>query len=267
MNMIITSISVLGGMGLVFGIGLAYASKKFAPKVDPKVAEIEKALPAYNCGACGYAGCNAYAEAVASGEAEVNLCKPGGEEVSNKLGDIMGSDAEQGDQMVSQRFCNGGKTETKTKYHYNGIKSCRAASLVNDGFKQCYYSCLGLSDCERVCPVDAIKIDDNMLPQIDKGTCIGCEKCVIECPKDVLHMVPKKSRVHVRCHSINPGRVVVKVCKVGCIACKKCEKECPFDAIHVIDNIAVIDYAKCKNCTKCVKVCPRKIIEVEPMKK
>ena len=266
MSVLITSISVLGTMGVIFGIGLAYASKKFAVKEDNKIVEVEKALPGYNCGACGYAGCHAYAEAVASGE-EVNLCKPGGKDVACKVGEIMGKDADGKEQEVAQRYCNGGKKEAKTKYNYEGINSCRAASLVNDGYKECSYSCLGLGDCERVCSVDAIKIDDNNLPQIDKEKCIGCEKCVTECPKSVLHMAPKKSRVHVRCHSKNPGKIVVKVCKVGCIACGKCEKECPFDAIHVKDNLAVIDYSKCLNCGRCVNVCPRKIIEIEPKHK
>jgi len=266
MSVLITSISVLGAMGVVFGVGLAYASKKFAVKEDPKIEKIEKALPSYNCGACGYAGCHAYAEAVASGE-DIALCKPGGKEVTDKIGEVMGKSAEEKEPKVAQRYCNGGKTEAKAKYDYNGINTCKAASLINNGYKECNYSCLGLGDCERVCPVDAIKIDSNMLPQIDREKCIGCEKCVVECPKAILHMAPKKSRVHVRCHSKDPGRVVVKACKVGCIACKKCENECPFDAIHIIDNIAVIDYVKCKNCQKCVKVCPRKIIEVEPFKK
>ena len=264
---LVYSLAVLGGMGLGAGILLAYASKKFAVKEDEKVGKIESILPGVNCGACGYAGCHAYAEAVASGKAEVNLCKPGGEKVMKEICSIMGKEGVSAEPKVAQRYCNGGRKESKSKFDYEGIETCKAASIINNGFKQCTYSCLGLGDCERSCPVNAITIDENSLPQIDKEKCIGCEKCVIECPRNILHMVPKKSRVHVRCSSKDPGKVVTKVCTIGCIACKLCEKACPFDAIHVIDNLAIIDYDKCKNCTKCAQVCPRKIIEVEPLKK
>ncbi len=261
------SILVLGGMGLAAGMILAYLSRRFAVWEDPKVKEIEEALPGANCGACGYAGCHAYAEAVARGKASLDACKPGAGKVSSELGRIMGQAVEEKEEMVAKRFCNGGEKEAKKKFDYQGIETCKAASLVNDGFKICSYSCLGLGDCEKVCPVDAITMDENSLPIIDKEKCIACEKCVIECPRNVLHMVPKKGRVHVRCSSKDQAKDVTRACSVGCIACRLCEKACPFDAIHVVDNLAVIDYSKCKNCTKCAQVCPRKIIEVEELKK
>ena len=267
MSALVYSLAVLGGMGLGAGILLAYASKKFAIKKDPRVEQIEKILPRINCGACGYAGCHAYAVAVAAGKADLNLCKPGADKVAKEIGKIMGKEVEEKEPMVAQHYCNGGKKQAKLKFDYKAIKTCKAASLVNNGFKQCSYSCLGLGDCVKVCPVNAITIDKNSLPQIDKEKCIGCEKCVIECPRNILHMAPKKARVHVRCSSKDPGKVVTKVCTVGCIACKLCEKECPFDAIHIIDNLAVIDYSKCTGCGKCAQVCPRKIIEVEHLKK
>ena len=264
---LVYSVIVLGLMGIIAGIILAFASKKFAVVEDPKIAEVEKVLPGANCGACGYAGCHAYAVAVAEGKADMNLCKPGAQKVVDDICKVMGAESEAAEEKVAQRYCNGGTAEAKLKFDYNGIDNCKAASLVNNGFKECSYSCLGLGDCSKVCPVDAITMDDNKLPQINKDTCIGCEKCVIECPRSILHMAPKKMRVHVRCGSKDKGPKVIKSCKVGCIACRKCEKECPFDAIHVIDNLAIINYEKCKNCTKCAKVCPRKIIEVEPFKK
>lgn len=250
-------------MGIIAGFVLAYASKKFAVKEDLKVKEIEKILPGMNCGACGYASCHAYAAAVAAGKAELNLCKPGADKVAKEIGKIMGKEVEAKEPQVAQRYCNGGKKEAKLKFDYDGIKTCKAASLVNNGFKECSYSCLGLGDCSRICPANAITMDENALPQINKEKCISCEECVKECPRNVLHMAPKKAMVHVRCSSHDPGKVVTKVCTVGCSACKLCEKACTFDAIHVIDNLAVIDYSKCESCGKCVEVCPRKIIEHE----
>jgi Na+-translocating ferredoxin:NAD+ oxidoreductase RNF subunit RnfB len=262
---VVYSLIVLGIMGLAAGIILAYASKKFAAWEDPKVSQIEEILPAVNCGACGYAGCHAYAVAVAAGKAKLNLCKPGAAKVAEEIGTIMGQEVEETEPMVAQRYCNGGLNETRIKFEYDSPKTCKAASVVNNGFKACSYSCLGLGDCAKVCPVEAITMDENNLPQIDKDKCIGCEQCVLECPRNILHMAPKKARVHVRCSSKDPGKVVTKACTVGCIACKLCEKACPLDAIHVIDNLAVIDYSKCKNCTKCAQACPRKIITVTPL--
>jgi Na+-translocating ferredoxin:NAD+ oxidoreductase subunit B len=266
MNLIITSITVLGGMGLIFGVGLAYISKKFAVKVDSKISEILKILPGLNCGGCGYPSCDAYAEAVAKGE-ETNLCKPGGDKVASKLSDLMGKEISLTESKVAQRYCNGGHVESKINFSYNGIETCKAASLVNNGYKKCTFSCLGFGDCVKVCPVNAIYMNDNDLPVIDKEICIGCEKCVRECPRNILHMAPKKARVHVRCMNKEPAKDMLKKCTVGCIACGLCVKECPVDAIHVIDNLAQIDYSKCISCGKCVKVCPRKIIIVEDFKK
>lgn len=263
MSVLINSILVIGGMGLIAGIILAFFSKKLAVQHDPKVKELIKKLPGLNCGGCGYANCHAYATAILQGKAELNLCKPGGQKTAELISEFLDKETEVKEALVAQRYCNGGTKETKLKFKYSGIKTCKQATLINNGFKECGYSCLGFGDCEIVCPVDAIRMSVNDLPMINKEKCIGCEKCVIECPRNILHMAPKKAKVHVRCSSNDPGKIVTKVCTVGCIACKKCENECPHDAIHVKDNLAVIDYSKCTNCGKCVEVCPRKIIEME----
>ena len=62
--MILESAIVLGIMGIAFGFGLAYLSKRFRPEVNPDIAKVRALLPGINCGACGYAGCDAFAEAV-----------------------------------------------------------------------------------------------------------------------------------------------------------------------------------------------------------
>ena len=74
----------MGLFGLIFGAGLAFASKKFAVKTDPRVQEVLEALPGANCGACGFPGCAGYAAAVVSGDAAPNLCSPGGAETTHQ---------------------------------------------------------------------------------------------------------------------------------------------------------------------------------------
>lgn len=93
-----------------------------------------------------------------------------------------------------------------------------------------------------------------------KKKCTGCKRCVDACPRDINRVDPESRTVFVKCMSKDKGAVANKLCGHACIACKKCEKECPFDAIHIVNNLAVIDYDKCKLCGKCVNVCPKGVI-------
>ena len=75
---ILYAIAVLGGLGAVFGLILAVASKIFAVKTDPRLEQLQEALPGANCGGCGFAGCAAYAKAIAEGRADTGRCVAGG---------------------------------------------------------------------------------------------------------------------------------------------------------------------------------------------
>jgi len=264
--MIAESIIILGVMGLAFGVFLAFAAKKFHVEHDTKIDEVLTVLPGTNCGACGYAGCQGYAEAVvANKDIPVDLCIPGQKAVADKVAQILGREAkEKKIQLVAQLKCNGGKAETTDKYKYTGVKTCKAASLLAQGPKSCSYGCIGFGDCVLVCDFNALKMGENGLPIVDKEGCVACGACIKECPKDLFKFVPKAKHIHVLCSSKDPAKIVVKVCKVGCTACKLCEKACKFDAIHVKDNLAEIDYFKCTECGDCVIACPRKIIFHEP---
>ena len=90
MEAIIMPVVVLGITGVLMGLFLAFASKKFEVEVDPKVEAILAILPGVNCGACGYPGCSGYASGVALEGAKMTLCAPGGPKVAAKIGDIMG---------------------------------------------------------------------------------------------------------------------------------------------------------------------------------
>ena len=87
---IIIAIAILGGLGLVFGLVLAAASKVFHVETDPRLDQLNECLPGANCGGCGYAGCGGYAEAVLSGEAEIGKCASGGNECAQAMAAIMG---------------------------------------------------------------------------------------------------------------------------------------------------------------------------------
>ena len=251
----------LGILGVVFGVGLAIASKKFAVQVDPRLEKIHGLLPGSNCGACGGAGCFGFAESILSGKLSVDACRVAQEEVKEKIAKLLGQKIEKKVKKVAVLHCNGGK-KVKDRFLYQGIEDCIAANLVLGGQKECTWGCLGFDTCVKVCPFGAIKMSDEGLPIVDKDKCKACNKCVLACPKKLFTLVPVTHNVYVTCTSHDLGKDTKAVCPVGCIACKLCEKACQFDAIHVIDNLAVIDYHKCTSCGECVKVCPMKTIRI-----
>lgn len=258
---IVTPVVALGGLGAVLGAGLAYASQKFAVEKDPKVEQIIAVLPGANCGGCGFPGCAGLAENIVKGRAPVNACPVGGAAVAAKVAEIMGVESNaEGERKVAVVHCNGG--DCVPKFRYEGIQTCRAAALVSGGAKSCAYGCLGLGDCAVVCPFGAITMSEKNIPIIDYDKCTGCGLCVKQCPKKVIELVRNTRRVHVHCRSVDKGAVTRKICSVGCIGCGLCEKACPFDAIHVQNNLAIIDYDKCRNCGLCEKKCPTKAIQI-----
>jgi len=261
-NSILTSILSMGGLGLALGGGLAIAFKKLAVETDPREAAIVEALPGANCGACGYPGCGGLAKAILEGRAPVNACSVGGAKVASKIAEIMGISGVEGDddKKIARVLCQGGKSKAKQKSEYHGVKTCKAASMVNAGPRACAFACIGFGDCAKVCAFGAITMGEDGLPIIDEEKCTGCGLCVKACPKMVIALTSSKQEVHVRCRATMKGKDTRAVCSVGCIACKQCEKVCPFDAIHVVDNVAVIDYEKCRNCMLCVEKCPTKTI-------
>ena len=95
---------------------------------------------------------------------------------------------------------------------------------------------------------------------VDREKCKACKKCIAVCPNHLIELVPYNSKYNVACSSKDKGKDVKAACDTGCIGCKICEKQCHFDAIHVEDNVAKIDYSKCKNCGLCAKKCPSGII-------
>ncbi len=249
----VTSITLIG---LALGLILAIASKVMAVKVDERVAKIRQILPGANCGACGYAGCDSYAQALCSkdGGVKVNCCPVGGPALSAKISEALGVETEACEVKHAFVKCQGNCNNTDISMNYQGPKTCAAAKMFYAGNGACSYGCLGFGDCQRACAYDAICVV-NGLAYVDPDKCVACGACVKACPSSIIAMIPDSSRVIVACSSKDKGAVTRKACKVGCWACKKCEKACPSGAITVIDNLSRIDPEKCTNCGACVAEC------------
>ena len=259
-NLVISGAAVLAVLGAALGGLLAVAARFFTIRTDPRVEQILNALPGANCGGCGLAGCAAYAEMLVKSGGAVNLCGPGGAKAAKEISKIMGVALDESDRRVTTLACRGARAFAPERYDYAGVRDCRAAALVHEGPKACRYGCLGLGACVAACPFGALAMGADGIPHVIEELCAACRKCVTVCPRNLYKIAGEKQVVRVACSSRDPGKETNRVCKVGCIACRRCEKACKFECIKVVDNLATIDYAKCRNCGACVKVCPRGII-------
>ncbi len=259
-----SALLVMGGLGVLFGAGLAIASKIFAVQKDPRVKAIEEALPGANCGACGAPGCSGFAEGVVQGKYPVNGCTAGGSEVVTIIAGIMGKDAENVIPQIAIVQCRGDKDNSIDRAVYQGIQSCKAAELVAQGPKGCTYGCLGFGDCAESCPFDAIQMGENGLPVVDEARCTGCGNCVKACPRGIMALINADQKVYLACVSKDFGKAVKSVCKVGCIGCGLCAnpKTTAEGLITMDGKLPVIHYDKLcdpwKDLENAVNKCPAK---------
>jgi Na+-translocating ferredoxin:NAD+ oxidoreductase RNF subunit RnfB len=254
---IISSLITLGGLGLIFGAVLAFASKIFHVEKDPRIDKINEALPQANCGGCGYPGCANYAEAIVAEDTSITLCAPGGEDVIRKIAEILGVEAEAQNPMVAVVRCQGVHGIAKDKFRYEGLADCNAEVLIQGGHKACDYGCLGHGSCVKACPFDAMAMQDNGLPTVFEDKCTACGICVEECPKGIMQLVPRSQKVFLGCVNQDAGKVVRQVCSVGCIACGLCAKPniTPSGKIVMKDNMPEVP-ADWEDFDTAVKRCP-----------
>ena len=160
----ISAILTIATLATLFGLLLGYAAVRFHVEGDPIADQIDKLLPQTQCGQCGHPGCRPYADAIASGEDEINKCAPGGEATILALADLLGRDPVPMDESV-------------------GEKAPSVAIIIEK-------DCIGCTLCIQACPVDAILGAAKQMHTVIESECTGCELCLAPCPVECIGMVP-----------------------------------------------------------------------------
>ena len=260
MNTIIFTIATLAILGLLLAIVLYIVAQKFKVEEDPRIDTVESLMPGANCGGCGKAGCRAFAEAAVKEGVGSLFCPVGGNAVMQKVAEALGQTVEAKAPQVAVLRCSGSCDKRKKTSVYEGISTCASVAALYGGETDCAFGCLGKGDCEAACQFGAIKVNpETGLPEVDEEKCTACGACVKACPKQLLELRnkgPKGRRIWVACRNKDKGAPARKACLAACIGCGKCAKECAFGAITVENNLAYIDFTKCRMCRKCVAACP-----------
>lgn len=241
---IILSVALLGSLGLLFGGLIAVATKKLWVWEDPRIDAIAGMLPGNNCGACGQAGCRAFAEGVIAGAVQPAQCTVVGTDGVKAIADYLGVDAGSANRRIARLLCGGGTDVALRRAEYRGLQTCGAAAAVAGGGKGCAWACLSLADCERACAFDAIFMNDRGLPTVIPALCTACGDCVEACPKDLFTLMPVEQKLIVQCRSLLEGAAADALCAAACNGCGRCVADAAPGLIRMQHGLAVIDYSK-----------------------
>lgn len=252
---VLTAILALGGLTLLLAIMLIVANRKLYVYEDPRIDAVEDLLPHANCGACGKPGCRPFAEALVAGEVLPGKCTVSSAEGRQAIANFLGIDVGGEEKQVARLACAGGSNVAVNRARYEGLESCRAASLVSGGGKGCFWGCLGLGDCEAVCDFDAIQMDSHGLPVVNIEKCTACGDCVTICPKDLFSLQPLSNQLWVACKNLDHGDDVLEDCLVGCTACGKCAMD-GGDTITMAMNLPVVHYYIGPQNKEAIERCP-----------
>lgn len=241
---ILVSVAILGGLGLTFAVLIALTHKKMWVWEDPRIDAVNGLLPGTNCGACGQAGCHAFAEALVAGKVKPAECTnlgPGGIE---ELADFLGVEAGQAVKRVARLLCAGGSNVALRRADYVGLQTCAAAAAVAGGGVACPWACLGLGDCVRSCTFDAMFMNRFGLPVVIPDACTACGDCVDACPRDLYVIMPVEQKLVVQCRNLIEGDDAKALCAAACTGCGLCVVDAAPGLIRIEDGLAVIDYEK-----------------------
>jgi Na+-translocating ferredoxin:NAD+ oxidoreductase subunit B len=244
LSVVLGSAAILGGVGLTFGVLIALVHRQFRVWEDPRIDAVSGMLPGANCGACGLAGCRAFAEAVIRGEVAPAACTVASEDDRGDIASFLGVDAGAAVKRVARLLCAGGDDVAPPKAQYAGIASCGAAVATSGGGKGCAWGCVGLDDCGVACTFDAIVMGPTGLPLVDVDKCTACGDCVDACPLDLFTIMPLDQKLLVQCKSLLEGEAATAVCRVACNACARCVADAAPGLVEIRRGLAVVDYSK-----------------------
>lgn len=241
---VLESALILGGVGLIFGMLIAIANRKFKVWEDPRLDGVTALLPGTNCGACGYPGCRAFAEGLVAAKTEPVGCTVMGADETTDVAEYLGVDAGEAQRRVARLLCAGGSNTAIQQADYLGWDTCRAAAAVAGGGKGCIWGCIGLADCRDVCDLDAIYMNAFNIPVVIPERCTACNDCVEVCPKDLFTLMPVDHKLLVQCKNLLEGDEAEELCTVACTACGKCVVDAQPGVIEIANGLAVVDYEK-----------------------
>lgn len=254
---IFIAVGFMASLGLALAAMLVIANRRLYVYEDPKIDEVEELLPHANCGACGTAGCRAFAEKLVTGELQPGSCTVNSVEMNQVIANYLGVELGSQEKRIARLACAGGNHVARRYGNYQGIDSCRAASMISGGGKGCVWGCLGLADCKRVCDFDAIIMDKHDLPQVIDDMCTACGDCVDICPLDLFSLHPQNHHLWVACKNLEKGDKAEAECTVACNGCGRCALDAPNDLISINKHLAEIDYTKNSLASKvAIQRCP-----------